>query len=424
MRILPRILLPALALALPAANVHASLGPYEHGAGIKSQGAGGISYAFGEESTVIAINPAIAAALDTRFDIGVNVFIPSTRGEIEGNLFGRDEGHDAEGQRIYPIPQAGAVHRVNDRWTMAVSLFSAGLGPDYEHSPYARFGGASRASLTLVSSGAVIAAAWQPAADQAFGISVNPGYQIVDVQGLQFLQTRLPILRVSETPERTTNQGKDGGFTIGATIGWHGLIAPTVAAGVAYRSKTWAQKHEAYRGLIPDHGRLELPAIWGGGIAWMPTPSITLAFDFQRYELADEKALGNPFSRLAEGHPLGSSDGPGFGFTDLDAKKFGVAWDPTPGLTLRAGYVHANRPTHRAETLFNILASINATTHYTAGFTWALFDGWEISACFVHIPKVRVEGRNSIPLLFGGGEASTEFGVDSVGLSIGWSLPD
>ena len=71
MRLLSRVLLPALAIALPAANGHASLGPYEHGAGIKSQGAGGISYAFGEESTVISINPAIAAALDTRFDIGV-----------------------------------------------------------------------------------------------------------------------------------------------------------------------------------------------------------------------------------------------------------------------------------------------------------------------------------------------------------------
>jgi long-chain fatty acid transport protein len=418
------ILAASSLLLVPWSSAHASLGPYEHGAGIKSQGAGGISYAFGEEATVISINPAIAAALDTRLDIGVNLFIPSPRGEIENNLFGADEGHDAKGQRIYPIPQAGGVRHLDDRWTVAVSLFSAGLGPDYEDSPYARFGGASRASLTLVSSGAVLAIAWKPTQDQAFGLSVNPGYQIVDVKGLQFLETELPILRVSETPGRTTNQGKDGGFTIGATIGWHGMLTPTIAAGFAYRSKTWAQKHEEYRGLIPDRGRLELPAIWGGGIAWMPAPSVTLAFDFQRYELADEKALGNPFSRLAEGHLLGSKDGPGFGFSDLDAKKVGLAWDPAPGLTLRAGYVHANRPTHRAETLFNILASINATTHYTAGFTWALFDGWELSACLVHIPKVRVEGKNSIPLLFGGGEANTEFGVNSVGFSIGWSLPD
>lgn len=416
---------PALLCAtlLLASNAEASLGPYEHGAGIKSQGAGGISYAFGEEATMISANPAIAAALDDRFDIGVNLFIPSPRGEIEANLFGQSDGYDADGQKIYPIPQGALVRHLSDQWTLGVSLFSAGLGPDYKESPYARFGGASRASLTLVSSGAVIAAAWQPFPDQAFALSINPGYQIIEVKGLQFLQSRLPLLRVSETPERTTDQGKDGGFTIGATIGWHGLLAPTLAAGLSYRTKTYSQRHEEYRGLIPDRGRLELPAIWGGGIAWMPVPSLTMAFDFQRYELSDERALGNPFSRLAEGHFLGSKDGPGFGLRDQDAYKFGVAWDPAPWLTLRVGYVHANRPTQRSETLFNILASVNATTHYSTGFTWA-FDGWEFTACAVHIPKVRVEGDGSIPLLFGGGEASHEFGVNSVGVSIGWFFPD
>ena len=424
MRTIPLIGCALLSVNLfMASNAMASLGPYEHGAGIKSQGAGGISYAFGEEATVISANPAIAAALDDRVDVGVNLFIPAPRAEFEGNLFGRNQGYDASGQRIYPIPQGAFVRHLSEEWTLGVSLFSAGLGPDYEQSPYARFGGASRSSLTLISSGAVIAAAWRPREDQALALSINPGYQIIEVKGLQFLQNTLPLLRVSETPRRTTDQGKDGRYTIGATIGWHGLLAPTIAGGISYRTKTYTQRHKEYRGLIPDRGRLELPAIWGGGIAWMPIGSLTLAFDFQRFELSDERALGNPFSRLAEGHFLGSKDGPGFGLRDQDAYKFGIAWDPVSWLTVRAGYVHATRPTQASDTLFNILASVNATTHYTAGFTWA-FGRWEITACYVDIPKVRVEGDGSIPLLFGGGEASHEFGVTSVGISIGWLLGD
>ena len=135
-----------------AAPTPASLGPYEHGAGIKSQGAGGISYAFGEESTVISANPAIAAALDPRNDVGVSLFLPTPVGEIEGNLFGRAERHVAKGQRIYPIPQGGLIRHLSPTWSFGAALFSAGLGPDYQDSPYQRFGGAPRASLTLISS--------------------------------------------------------------------------------------------------------------------------------------------------------------------------------------------------------------------------------------------------------------------------------
>lgn len=93
----------------------------------------------------------------------------------------------------------------------------------------------------------------------------------------------------------------------------------------------------------------------------------------------------------------------------------------TPALTLRIGYIHATRPTQPSETLFNILASVNTTTHYTAGFTWE-FGRWELSGVYAHAPSSRVEGRNSVPLLLGAGEANTEFGVDSVGFSIGWGF--
>jgi long-chain fatty acid transport protein len=413
------------ACLLATLPVQASLGPYEHGGGIKSQGAGGIVYAHAEESTVIAFNPAAAAALDRRSDLGVSLFIPTPTGEFRGNLFGADQRYDSDGQKIYPIPQGGLVRHLAGNWSLGIALASAGLGPDYTHSPYERFGGARRSSLTLVSSGAVVALAWRPHADHALGLSLNPGYQIVNITGLEFIAEpfglNLPasLLQVSETPRRATNQGSDGVPTFGASIGWHGLITPYLAAGLAYRTKTWAARHREYRGVIPDRGRLELPAIWGGGIAYMPARWITLAFDYQRYELNNERALANRIERL--GHLLGSKHGPGFGLRDLNAYKFGVTWLAMPRLTLRAGYIEANRPTRASETLFNILASVNTTTHYTGGFTWT-FEGWELSAHVAYAPEQRVEGRNSVPLIFGEGEASHEFGATIYGLSVGWGF--
>lgn len=401
----------------------ASLGPYEHGAGIKSQAAGGISYALAEEATPISYNPALAASLEDRNDVGMSLFAPKPVGALEGNLLGFDERYEADGQKLYPIPQGGLVRRLGARWTAGVSLFSAGLGPDYVRSPYQRFGGGRRASLTLVSSGASLVLAWRPHSDHALGFALNPGYQVINVTGLQFLDNELPPFGASATPGRTSDQGYDGSLNVGATFGWHGLIAPNLAGGLSYRSKTWAQRHHEYRGLLPNRGSLELPAIWGGGLAWMPTQRLTLAFDFQRYEFESERALGNRFANLDRGNPLGTKNGPGFGFRNLDAYKFGVCWQAADKLSLRAGYINATEPTRSSETLFNILASINTTTHYTGGFTYA-FDGWELSGFGAYAPARKVEGENSIPLRFGGGEANTEFGVRSYGFAVGWGFGD
>lgn len=400
----------------------ASLGPYEHGSGIKSQGAGGVSYAFGEESTPIALNPALAAALDDRNDLGIDFVFPKAAGTFEGNLLGPDETYKADGQKLYFIPQGGLVRHLNEHWSSGLSLFAAGLGPKYTNNPFQRFGGGPQASLTLGSCGLALALAWRPHPDHAFGVSINPGYQTIRVVGAEFLGSELPLLRVSATPDKTSNQGYDGRPNIGATFGWHGLLAPGLAAGAGYRTKTWAERHRDYRGLLPDRGSLELPAIWGGGLAWMPNRSLTLAYDFQRYEFAGERALGNRIRNLG-GNQLGARNGPGFGFRNQDAHKFGLTWLALERLTLRTGYIHASSPVRSTETLFNILGSINTTTHYTAGFTWA-FTGWEVSAFAAHAPAKEVRGENSIPLIFGGGEANTKFGVNSFGLSAAWGFGD
>lgn len=411
------------ALASFAPALQASLGFYEHGAGIKSQGAGGINYAYGEEATALAFNPAIAAALEDRNDFGSSVITPRARGEFVGNLLGPDETYKADGQRFYPIPQGGLVRHLDEHWTTGFSLFAAGLGPDYTRNPYARFGGGHRATLTLVSSGLAGALAWRPHPDHALGAALNLGYQVVRVNGFDFLQSELPLLRASTVPRKTTNQGYDGRPSIGATIGWHGLLAPQLSAGLSYRTKTWAERHRDYRGLLPDRGSLELPAIWGGGVAWMPVSTLTLAYDFQRYEFAGERATGNRLENLDSGNLLGSKNGPGFGFKNQDAHKFGASWLAQPDLTLRVGYVHATQPTRRSETLLNIVGSINTTQHYTAGFTWA-FQRWELSGFATYAARQEIKGENSIPLRFGGGEANTDFSVLSGGFSIGWGFGD
>lgn len=399
-----------LTFALP---VHATLGIFEHGNGIKSMGWGGISYAKGEETVVLSANPAHAAALGNRFDLGVDVFLPMSTSRIRDNASGPNDQTDNDGRRWYFIPQGGFTRVLNDRWTFGMTAYAAGLGPDYGRNPYRRFGASSRGSLFLTSVGAATALAWQVDPNHALGASLNLGYQSLDIKGLRFFGA------LSSTPDKVSNQGVDGSATAGFSLGWSWQVTPQLSWGLGYRSKTWTEKHREYRGLLPDGGSLELPAIWGAGLAWTPLANWTFGFDFQRYQYSSEAAFGNRIGRLQPpAQLLGDHGGAGFGFDNQNVYKFGIAWKATPSLVLRVGYVDATQITQPSETLFGAFAPVTATQHYSAGATWTIRD-WEISGYGFHTPEKTVHGRRSIPLAFGGGEADTIMEGAGAGFSIG-----
>lgn len=122
-----------------------------------------------------------------------------------------------------------------------------------------------------------------------------------------------------------------------------------------------------YAGLFADQGDFDIPETWTVGAAVKITPKLTLLADYQHNALSDIPAVGNSVSRLFAGQPLGSSNGPGFGWEDVDVIKLGVIYQATPQLTLRAGYSDLDQPILPGETFFNILAPGVVEKHYTLG---------------------------------------------------------
>lgn len=400
-------------------QAQATLGLFEHGNGIKSMGIGGVGYSFAEETTVLGANPAHALALGNRFDIGVDVFRAEAEAIYENNnvnpdQFDPNQTRLSDGRRYYAIPQGGVSMALSERWAVGVAVLSAGLGADYSRSPYVRFGGGHRTSLQLASSSVVTALAYQLNEDHALGLSLNTGYQVLSVEGLEFLDNAA----LSESPGKVTNQGKDGAFTLGFTLGWHGRLTPWLSAGLAYRSKNWTEKHEDYAGLIAEGGRLELPSIYGGGIAITPAPNWTLVLEAQRYTYRKQTAFRNGIGGLEQGVLLGSADGPGFGFNDQNAYKLGIGWQATPKLMLRAGYIYNTKIVQPSETLFGFLGCLTTNMQYALGATYQL-EKWEVTGLFHHTPREYVYGRDSIPAAFGGGEANVSDMVIGLGISFG-----
>lgn len=406
----------ALALLASSAFVspaHAATGMFEHGNGIKAMGMGGASYSLSEESTVLGANPAHALTLGNRFDVGLDLLIGGAEATYAGNAAGPDTGYESDGRDTYGIPQGGMTRRLSDRWGAGITLLNAGLGPDYDGSPYERFGGARRAGMTLASTGVVTALAYQLTPVHTVGAGLNFGYQEFSVKGLDFVASPT----VSRSPGHVTDQGKDGAFNVGFSVGWHAHYAPWLRVGAGYRSKNLTQRHDAYRGLIAERGSIELPAIFGGGITLSPWPRWSFSIEAQRYDYAKQRAFRNRLGNFPEAL-FGDANGPGFGWNSQNVYKFGVRWEAHPRLVLRAGYLWTTKIVQPTETLFNAFAAVLVTDQFTLGATWTVRD-WELSGYGFVGPENRLAGRDSIPESFGGGEMNLTNEAIGVGLSIG-----
>ncbi len=403
-------------LALVSAPVLAAHGITSHGFGAKSSGAGGVGYVAAEDSYPLSANPALAYSLKDRIDFGVEGIAVYPGGTIENNLLGRDQEYES-GRRYFAIPQFGFARPVSERLAIGMSAFSAGFGTDYKRSPYERFGGSPRLSASLGQLGVstVIAYALRP--NLVFGAGLNLAYQTLDVKGLDVFTA------FSESPKKFTNQGTDGAAGAGVVVGVHALPFSWLELGAAYRSTTWTQRFTGYAGLLPDGGRLQLPAFYGAGLALMPSSTLTIALEVQRALYGEEKATGNGFDEfLAEGHRLGSKDGPGFGWNNIDIFKLGITWVATPALRLRAGYSYNTQLLESSDTLLAFIAPNSVQQHFTAGATIQLARSWELSGFAVATPEDRFAGDHSIPLLVGGGEANLKQQFIGLGFSVGRRL--
>lgn len=408
----------SLCMLLPL-QAGATLGVFEHGSGIKSLGEGGISYTAGEESTVITANPALAAGLGERFDVGMDELTPDARASISGNSLGPDQAYDSDAHHFYPIPQGGVTMPLAPLWAAGATLYAGGLGPDYSQSPYARFASPANAaasqsaSLTLKISGLCLALAHELLPGQSLGAAVNVQHEGMNVKGLS------SFAAFSESPGNVSDIGEHGAWGGSLSFGWNGSITPWMTAGASYRSKSWSQRISAYRGLLPDQGLLELPAIYGGAVAFKPLPRLQIALEFERSEYGARHAFGNSVDLLYQGQLLGSSDGPGFGWTNQNAYKLGLSWQAIPRLVLRAGYVYSPANFPPSQTLFNAMAPATLKDHYTAGGTWSLRRGYELSGYLGLAGRNKVGGQGSIPASLGGGEVTVSNELYMIGLSLG-----
>jgi len=190
-----------------------------------------------------------------------------------------------------------------------------------------------------------------------------------------------------------------------------------ISVGATYQSRTYLSKFDRYRGLFAEHGGFDVPANFAGGAAVKLSSKATLLYDEERILYGQVKSIANT---LASTSPLGSDNGPGFGWHDINVVKTGLVYDVNSSLTVRGGYNHGGVPFDSSQTFFNILAPAVTRDHLHVGATVTLKGGKEISLAYIHAFNNTVNGVNSIPAAYGGGNANLSMDQNSFQVAFGW----
>ena len=410
--ILPLVLLPGMALA--------TNGYFSHGYGVKSMGMAGVGIALPQDSLAAATNPAGTAFVGDRFDLGLTWFQPSRGAEIVGNPF-LSGSYDANDSKNFFIPEFGYTQQLSPNWAVGVAVYgNGGMNTNYATSPFTPLargavigsGGVDLSQLFISPS-----LAYKINENHALGIAVNLAYQRFKITGVQ----PFAWADYSESPQNFSNNNYDSSVGWGARLGYTGKITPDLTIGATWASKTYMGKFDKYSGLFAEQGSFDIPSNYGVGLAWKATNELTIAGDYQRIMYNQVAAIGNPVNNLYTGNLFGSTNGPGFGWQNVNVWKIGASY--TIGeWTLRGGYSFVDQPIPQDQTFLNIYAPGVVQNTITLGATWALSKTGELSMQYTHAFEETVNGSNSIPAMLGGGNANIHMYQNSLGIAYGWKF--
>lgn len=418
-----------MALAGLAGSAYATNGYFSHGYGMKAKGMAGASTAMSDDAFGGANNPASMAFAGNRLDLGVDLFSPrreaSRTGSTGNGGLGTPplDGSSDSNSNYFLVPEFGYNHMVNTDLALGVTVYGNG-GMNTNYPAFANncgsnsnlLCGSGKLGVNLVQLIVAPTAAYKISPNHSIGISPLIGYQRFKAYGLQAFNN------YSASNTNLTNKGDDDSFGYGVRIGYMGKISSTVTIGAAYASKMKFNELGKYAGLFAEQGGFDIPENYNLGVAWDATPAVKLALDYQRVNFSKVPSVGNPVSNLLVlNQPLGSSNGPGFGYSDINVWKLGTEYKYSQNLTLRAGYSHSDNPisgSDMGEAMFNILAPAVIKDTVTLGFTYALASGNELTMAYMHGFKNDVTGADP----FFGGTDKIQMYQNSLGVAYSWKM--
>ncbi len=386
----------AAGVALPT-SAFATTGYFSHGYGTKNKALAGAGAALSLDSMAAATNPAGMVNVGDRLDVGLGLFSPIREYTISGTTgfpSGLGDvplqlGTVESDNELFFIPHFGYNKMLDANSSIGVTVYgNGGMNTMYrsEDTPMALgtfYAGTAGVDLNQVFLAGTYARKLTPAV--SVGVTPIIAYQWFKAYGLG------SFAGMSSDSANLSERGYDDSFGYGARLGVMGEVMPGLTLGASYQTKMEMEEFDKYKGLFAEQGDFDIPSTWTIGAAFKINPQNLVTFDIQEIMYTDVAAVSNP---MQTGAPLGSDNGPGFGWEDIMVYKLGYQFAMSPTMTWRVGYSQNDQPIPSSEVFFNILAPGVMEQHYTAGFTYNVNPKSELDVAVMYAPEETVSGPN------------------------------
>ncbi|WP_026433912.1 OmpP1/FadL family transporter [Paracidovorax oryzae] len=352
------------------ASAFAETGTNATGYGSREQGMGGVGIAVGESALAPATNPAGIAFAGERLDIGSGIYFIRAGSEFQGQDYKTKLG-------LAVLPEFGYIKDLSPAIAVGVASWSGGAGVTYREA----FGGVrgnsqTRAQTVFLHVAPTIAYRFGEHNRNALSVALVGAVSTISVKGV-------------EAQTGQSNRGRDWSQGYGVRLGWMSRFTDQFSAGAFYASKVRYGAWDRYSQILADGARFEEPESYGVGVAFRPNTKWLIGLDWNRFNYAKTRSLGNPLNLTV---PLGSENGSGFGFRNIDAYRFGVQYEFSDRWIIRGGFEVANQLLTPANTAFTFLVPLTPNRTYTLGGTYRMSRTEEVSFAYALSPRVQVVG--------------------------------
>ncbi len=416
-----------------AGSALATFGYFPHGFGAKNKAMAGAGMAMPEDAISIVNNPAVAAVIGNRMDVGLTVFIPRRNyTTYESDLNGEDGTFtigpadiDSDDD-LFLIPEIARNWQLKNNSAIGIAFYmrtgmktkykggSVTFDPDGDGpASVATFDGTYGDGETRFEmSQAYLDVTWAKrwGGKTSFGISAVLAAQGLKVKGTGGLAKYTQTFAASDgavLPDSLSNNGRDRTYGAGLKLGFHRQFGEHFSFGMMYQTEIKMGKSHRYSDLFANGAAMDIPAWFRAGITWQPTDRLSFSIDMQQIWYSKIDAIGNSFFNLYDcpttglggtdlNSCLGGKNGPGFGWKDVPVYSFGASWDISDNWTLRAGMAISDQPVPADETTLNILFPSQTESHYAFGFTRKLNRGHELSFSFMYSEEESIERANQL----------------------------
>lgn len=397
-----RGVLVLLLAGVTTSSAFATDGYFQYGYGARQKALGGAGVADSRDATAAALNPAGLVHVPDQVDVSVTLFSPWR--EVEGgtDTFGVIPQGVVESDRNYfLVPNFAWSKRVHDNPLFdvaAVTVYgNGGMNTSYPTGlPRAEcFGGAGvfcagKAGVDLQQALISVAFAKQLTPSLSVGVAPIIARQQFKAYGLGMFGD----MGMSADPNNLSNNGFDDAWGGGVRGGIEWAVTPSIRLGVAGNSRIYMQEFDKYSGLFAEQGDFDIPASVQAGIAVDLRPNLTLMADYKFINYGAVKSISNPSTNP---YPLGSDNGAGFGWHDINIFKIGLEWRATSASTYRVGYSYNDNPIEGGDVMFNALAPGVVKHHFTAGAEFQISEKLSVELAGAYVPEAAVSGYENLP---------------------------